>query len=242
MQKIPDYLGLGTPEDSLASCYNLVPKAPKKDIVTYLINANKVLRYGCRMDTEVDVDINRKFVLIYNLSEGTIQIMEMSIPNSGRSGGKFLSSRKLPKPDSNQNKPDYYTAKDLYIGALVKVYSHRFIITSADLYVFKYMKSHPEQFSVEMIENLKQYHINEGNLKPEFFEKSVRFEDALSANELISDNDRNRIPDPQITESEVKELYHNDASAEIPCNIDTGSEPIIPSDQGVVKFKEDYEK
>lgn len=39
---LPKYLGLGTPEDSMASCYKLIPKSPKKDIVNYLINTNKV--------------------------------------------------------------------------------------------------------------------------------------------------------------------------------------------------------
>lgn len=40
---VPEYVGLGTPEDSLASCFGLIPKPPKKDIVTYLVNANKVI-------------------------------------------------------------------------------------------------------------------------------------------------------------------------------------------------------
>lgn len=39
---LPDYLGLGTPEDSMASCYKLVPKSPKKDIINYLVNSQKV--------------------------------------------------------------------------------------------------------------------------------------------------------------------------------------------------------
>lgn len=39
---LPDYIGLGTPEDSLASCFSLVPKPPKKDVIRYLINSNKV--------------------------------------------------------------------------------------------------------------------------------------------------------------------------------------------------------
>lgn len=220
---------MGTPEDSLASCYNLVPKAPKKDIITYLINANKVLRYECKLDTDVLVDKDRKFILIYNLSEGTIQIMELSIQNSGRAGGKFLSSRKLLKIDSNPNKPDYYTPKDLYIGALVNVFNHRIIITSGDLYVYKYMKSHPEQFSVQAINEMEAYHVSKGNLRGE------------NSNQ-ISAGQENRLPDPQITESEIKKFYHDDKKAEIPCDIDVGDEPIIASDQGVVKFKEDYEK
>lgn len=40
---LPDYIGLGTPEDSLASCFSLVPKPPKKDVIRYLVNSNKVI-------------------------------------------------------------------------------------------------------------------------------------------------------------------------------------------------------
>lgn len=43
----PDYIGIGTPEDSMASCHSLVPKPPKKDVINYLLNANKVKKSLC---------------------------------------------------------------------------------------------------------------------------------------------------------------------------------------------------
>lgn len=196
------------------------------------------------MDTDVELDKDREFVLIYNLSDGTLKIMEMAVQNSGRAGGKFLSSTKLVKPDSNKNKPEYYTPRDLFIGAKVQVYSHRFVITKADLYVYKYMKSHPEHFSPEVINNLRMYHLQNGTLSAsdsgimEYIKEQELKERIV--NELPEEIER-RIPDPQITEDEVKKFYHDDQDLKIPCNIDSGPEPIIPSDQGVVKFKEDYE-
>jgi hypothetical protein len=161
-------------------------------------------------------DNDRKFVMIYNLSEGKIQIQELPVVNSGRSGGKFLSSQKLTKPDSNRNKPEYYTPKDLYIGALVVVYSHRFIVTSADLYVYKYMMSHPELFSPEIIDNLRMFHLKEGNLKDnvlqsmhkEHQEYILEQENRKAAESESTADSKERLPKPQITEDEVKKSYH----------------------------------
>ncbi len=128
-KKLPTYLGFGTPEDSLASCYNLRPKPPKKDVVAYLMNSNKLLRYGCILDTAHPEEKDRQFILNYNLGDGNISIIERTIPNSGISGGKFLSSRRVVKPNSNPDKPDYYAPKDFVIGERIYIYAHRFIIT-----------------------------------------------------------------------------------------------------------------
>lgn len=147
--------------------------------------------------------------------------MELPVMNSGRAGGKFLSSQKLAKPDSNPNKPDYYAPKDLYIGAMVLVYCHRFVITSADLYVYKYMMFHQELFSPEIIDNLRMYHLKQGNLKDdvlramneehrEFLKyqdnKKIVMSEADGKEECL--DTKERIPKPQITEDEVKKSYH----------------------------------
>ncbi|XP_058119809.1 EF-hand domain-containing protein 1-like [Anopheles ziemanni] len=163
--KIPTYLGIGTPEDSLASHHSLVPKSPKKDVVTYLVNVNKFLRYGCVLDTAHPEDQVRRFVLSLSLADGTIGIMESSIDNSGIRGGRFLSPRKIWLPGCDPNEPDYYTAKDLYIGATIVVFSHRFKIVSADLYVYRYMQAHPEMFSSQTIESVRNYMLAEGHLR-----------------------------------------------------------------------------
>lgn len=50
LKEIPEYLGFGSPEDSLASCYGLTPKPPKKDILKYMTNTNKVTLRNSQAD------------------------------------------------------------------------------------------------------------------------------------------------------------------------------------------------
>lgn len=259
-QKLPDYTGLGTPEDSLASCYHLRPKPPKKDVITYLVNLNKTLRYGCQMDTAHPEEKDRRFILSYNLSEGTIQLIELATVNSGIRGGKFLSSRKLVRPQSNPNRPEYYTPKDLYIGALVQVFATRFVVTSADLYVYRYMIAHPELFSPDVIDNVRLYHLKEGNLRDDL-QRAIREDHDKNMSEIASKANVSgaiqdaveakvfepvtgeRVPRPFIGEEEVKRDYHErEEKARLPCNINVGEEPTIPSDKGIVRFLEPHEE
>lgn len=235
-----------------------MPRAPRRDIISYLVNANKTLRYGCQLDTAHPEEKDRKFIMSFNLSDGAIQIVELAVPNSGIVGGKFLSSRKLVRPDSNPNKPDYYTAKDLFIGALVKVFATRFVITSADLYVYRYMQAHPELFPSEIIDNVRLYHLREGNLR-EDLQKAIRddhekffadqankadtFDAIQSAVTVAEPVTKERIPCPFIGEEEVKRDYHErDDKVRLPCNIDDQQDETIPSDKGRVRLLEPHEE
>ena len=200
----------------------------------------------------------------YNMSDGMIQIIEMAVPNSGIAGGKFLSSRKLVRPESNPNKPDYYTPKDLFIGAMVKVFASRFIITSADLYVYRYMQAHPELFSPEIIDNVRLYHLKEGNLRHDL-EQAIRKDHEqylaeLTAKAKTSDNisepfpeklsqpvTGERIPTSDFVgymgEEEVKKDYHEKIDkCRLPCNIDIKQEEKIPSEKATVRFLEPHEE
>ncbi|XP_037039126.1 EF-hand domain-containing protein 1-like [Bradysia coprophila] len=162
---LPEYLGFGTPEDSRTSCLNLHPKTPKKDIIRYLVNANKYLRFGCVFDTAHPEDKMRHFVLKYSLADGTLSLNEPPIRNSGIQGGKFLSRKLVVKPGCDLNAPEYYTAKDFYIGAMLTIHSHRFKIISADLYVYRYMKENPELFSGNAIAGVRDFLLRNGYLK-----------------------------------------------------------------------------
>lgn len=124
-QPLPSYLGLGTPEDSMASCYNLRPKTPKKDVIKYLVNTSKYLRYGCELDSPHPEDKVRKFILSYFLADDTIKIMEPPVRNSGVLGGKFLSSQRVRVPNCNPDDPVFYGPKDFYIGAILNICDHR---------------------------------------------------------------------------------------------------------------------
>lgn len=154
---LPDYMGFGTQEDSMASVKSLVPKEPRKNVICRLLNANKYLRFGCVLDTINLDDKKRKFILKYSLADGKMSIFEPTVDNSGIQGGLFLSPMLVLKPGCNKNEPDYYTCKDLFIGALLHIHSRRFEIVSADTYVYQYMKENPELFSSESIDGVRQY-------------------------------------------------------------------------------------
>lgn len=113
-QECPEYVGFGSPEDTLASCLHIVPRKPKKDIARYLKNANKFLRFGCVLDNAHPEDKRRQFILKFSLFDGTIAINELPLPNSGFKSGKFLKPQLIAKPDSSI--PEYYSYNDFSIG------------------------------------------------------------------------------------------------------------------------------
>lgn len=131
-----------------------------------ILNANKYLRYTMDLDWVHPEDEIRKFILLYSLGTATIQIYEPPIRNSGILGGKFLRESLIQKPNiTDPNNPEYYTPADFYIGGIIEVYKHRFIITGADLCVYRYMQANPEKFSPEIIDNIRNYMYNNGFLE-----------------------------------------------------------------------------
>ncbi|KDR20690.1 hypothetical protein L798_04839, partial [Zootermopsis nevadensis] len=163
---VPPYLGFGSPEDSMQSCLTVtIPQPPKKDTVRYVANVSKYLRYEAVMDWVHPEDKDRKFVFSYSLSDCSITISEIPQKNSGFMEGTYLRSTRIPKPGTNMDDPEYYTPADLYIGALVVVFTQRFIITGADLFVYHYMETNPEMFPQNVIDNICNYMIQMGHLK-----------------------------------------------------------------------------
>lgn len=58
------------------------------------------------------------------------------------------------------------------LGSIIEVYSHRFRITGADLYVYRYMCANPEKFTQQQIAHMRDYQTLMGNLKDDL---TVRF-------------------------------------------------------------------
>jgi hypothetical protein len=52
-----------------------------------------------------------------------------------------------------------------FAGAPVVVFTRRFIITGADLFVYNYMETNPEYFPPNVIDNIRNYMIQAGHLK-----------------------------------------------------------------------------
>uniref|UniRef100_A0ABI7YAQ0 EF-hand domain containing 1 n=1 Tax=Felis catus TaxID=9685 RepID=A0ABI7YAQ0_FELCA len=150
-QELPPYNGYGLVEDSAQNCFVLIPKAPKKDVMKMLMDDNKVLRYLAALDSPIPEDKDRRFVFSYFLASDMISIFEPPVRNSGIIGGKYLGRTKVVKPSSSVENPIYYGPTDFFIGAVIEVFGHRFIILDTDDYVLKYMESNAAQYSPEAL-------------------------------------------------------------------------------------------
>jgi len=141
-RQVPPYNGFGSEEDSLCSCGGLLPKPPKCDFIKFMekdrrgLDSN-VLRFSAGMDTSKPIDMDRKFIISYYLSDDTIQVYEPPVRNSGIIGGMFLKRGRVKKPNQERfstKLSQYYTAADLYIGATVQFNNYLFVLKEADEY------------------------------------------------------------------------------------------------------------
>lgn len=135
---------------SKSARFFMLPTAPE--------NCGNAIKVQSRIVKTVHVDISaqdstrpgdkcRRFIISYRLSDDTINIYEPPIRNSGVVGGKFLEPTRVSKPNSPLDQPEYYGPQDFYIGAVVEIFKHRFVIINADYYVLKYLEKHCHQMS-----------------------------------------------------------------------------------------------
>lgn len=154
--EIPPYNNFGSLEDSLQSCLSLIPHPPKKDFIKMLENDHKVLRFEAVMDSIKPEDAGRRFIVSYRLADDMLTIYEPPVRNSGIIGGKFLERTRVAKPTSTPDSPQYYGPQDFYIGAVIEIFGHRFVITGADAFVLSYMEEHAHQFPPATIDSLRE--------------------------------------------------------------------------------------
>ncbi|XP_052782437.1 EF-hand domain-containing family member C2-like [Mya arenaria] len=156
----PPYNGWGSEEDSLCSCMGLLPKPPRRDFIKFMekdrrgLDSN-VLRFLARMDTTKPIDMDRRFIISYFLSDDTILVFEPPVRNSGIIGGKFLERTRIKQPAQplySTSMSEYYLAQDLYVGAHVDFNSHKFILIDADEYAFRYMEANSSEFEKANVE------------------------------------------------------------------------------------------
>jgi len=183
------HIKFGTPEDTYASCLSFLPKPPRKNVIRQLVNFPKKLRYSARMDAAHPEDEDREFVLEYRLSDGAMRINEIERRNSGRREGCFLSARLIPKPCSaDRNDPEYYTPQDLFIGAHVNAFNHRFIVTGADLFVYRYVEANADKFCQDVRENLRNYFLQQGMLQNDVDVEAGKIQETEDERMLLADD------------------------------------------------------
>jgi Ca2+-binding EF-hand superfamily protein len=129
----PPYTGYGTWDDSMGSVLQLMPSKPKKDFKKLYFNDGKIVRFTAQFNNAKPEDAERLFVVNFHLFDDTLSIHEPPQRNIGIITGRFLEKA----VHLNQMTGKLFTADDLYVGAIIKVYNREFVLTDCDEYTRK---------------------------------------------------------------------------------------------------------
>lgn len=146
----PHTSGIGSEEDSLGSCFRLVPKAPKKvDYHEWAMNEGQVMRFTASFTPgpgkpEVnEIDAGRSFVVSFYLEDQSLAVYEPPVANSGIPGGKFLERRQVRKAHGSKV---WLRARDLFVGAVLEVAARHMRLNAADDATLRIMEQRPQEF------------------------------------------------------------------------------------------------
>ncbi|KAM9233624.1 EF-hand domain-containing protein 1 [Dugong dugon] len=213
-QELPPYNGYGQVEDSAQNCFALIPKAPKKDVVKMLVNDTKVLRYLAALESPIQEDKDRRFVFSYFLATDMISIFEPPVRNSGIIGGKYLGRTRVVKPNSLVDNPVYYGPGDFFIGAVIDVFGHRFVILEVDEYVLKYMESNAAEYSPEALSSIQNHVRKQEAPAPELENKQTEEDPGTKELEALIDTIQKQLKDYSCKDNirEAFQVYDKEAS------------------------------
>ncbi|XP_077018175.1 EF-hand domain-containing protein 1 isoform X1 [Tamandua tetradactyla] len=213
-QELPPYNGFGLVEDSAQNCFALIPKAPPKDVIKMLVNDNKVLRYLAALESPIPEDKDRRFIFSYFLATDMISIFEPPVRNSGIIGGKYLGRTKVVKPFSLVDNPSYYGPGDFFIGAVIEVFGHRFVILDVDEYVLKYMEGNAAQYSPEALLSVQNHFRKQEAPAPELENKQTEEPPSTQELEALIDMIQKQLKDHSCKENiqDAFQVYDKEAS------------------------------
>jgi len=140
---IPPHTGFGSEIDSLTSCKgSLIPLPPHKDGAKLKAYQGMILRYVATIENPKPADMSRSFIVQVLLEDDTIQILEPPQRNSGHKGGVFLYRTKIESHDGSK----VVQPQDIFLGAVVPIYGHRFVIHDADEFTLRHMEENSKHW------------------------------------------------------------------------------------------------
>lgn len=131
---IPPPTGFGSEEDSLRSCMGSLQIQPPQ---FKKLGENKVLSFRATLESGGPDDVDRKFVLMYFVVDGTLKILEPPVRNSGFTGGTFLS-RRVHKLSNGET----FNENHMYIGAKVSIMNNLFLLHETNDSTLHWMEEH----------------------------------------------------------------------------------------------------
>ncbi|KAI9223544.1 hypothetical protein BC828DRAFT_403054 [Blastocladiella britannica] len=193
------YNGWGSEEDSLGSCVSLTPKPPKKDLKKERMFGHTVLRFAGVLNTNRQVDRERRFVVSYHLADDTVSVFEPYVRNSGIVGGKWLERSKVKlqphqHAGSHESQTQYLGTTDLYVGAEVLLAGFPFVMIGADEHALRFMDAHPHLFPGHVVRGSGK-HVG-AHFVPTADELGVAPAAAAAAPSKHQDHHQGRVPSP----------------------------------------------
>eukprot|EP00750_Incisomonas_marina_P012456 INCI1682.1.p1 GENE.INCI1682.1~~INCI1682.1.p1 ORF type:complete len:834 (+),score=153.01 INCI1682.1:199-2502(+) len=147
------YLGgvvtFGSEESSLQSCLSLHPKKPRQDAEKVKSNQAASLKFSADLVSSKPEDFGRRFVVSFFLFDDTVSVFEDGRKNSGIVPGKFLKRQRL-----RNAKGEYFSSKDFFVGAQVRINDYTFVLDGLDAFSLNYAIHHPDQFAWANLEKI----------------------------------------------------------------------------------------
>ncbi|XP_046494790.1 EF-hand domain-containing protein 1 isoform X2 [Equus quagga] len=167
-----------------------------------------------KQESPIPEDKDRRFVFSYFLATDMISIFEPPVRNSGIIGGKYLGRTKVIKPYSSVENPVYYSPSDFFIGAVIEVFGHRFVILDTDDYVLKYMESNAAQYSPEALLSVQNHVRKREGPAPELENKQTEVDPGVQELEVLIDTIQKQLKDPPCKDNirEAFQIYDKEAS------------------------------
>eukprot|EP00768_Dysnectes_brevis_P001881 gnl/Dysnectes_brevis/1542_a1750_1226.p1 GENE.gnl/Dysnectes_brevis/1542_a1750_1226~~gnl/Dysnectes_brevis/1542_a1750_1226.p1 ORF type:complete len:530 (-),score=152.13 gnl/Dysnectes_brevis/1542_a1750_1226:116-1705(-) len=124
---VPPHTGIGSEEDSLASCKSIFPKRPRRDLRRWHRFDKVIIRYSTRFVKGPDggepniTQRDRRFLLSFYLENGTMSLFETSeTVGAGAFGRKFLERMAVTNPATGK----HYDWSDLHVGKVLGIHGH----------------------------------------------------------------------------------------------------------------------
>eukprot|EP00466_Bigelowiella_natans_P010456 jgi/Bigna1/86678/estExt_fgenesh1_pg.C_120241 len=177
----PEGTGFGTPEDSLSSFLNLVPRQSKKDFDRFVKMNGVTFRWTAELVTRVPDFKERRFCLKLYPEDDSIEIHELAERNSGFTGGRFLSRTRC----INKETRNFFHVTDIAEGKIVEINGYRFRVLKEERFTSQY-KTKLKQYYVDQEKAERERKEEEARLKAEREIPLTRYEENRTVVNLVS--------------------------------------------------------
>lgn len=150
-----------------------------------------VLNFTARVISNFSGDKVRKFVVSFYLTDHTLSIYEMAVPNSGFRPGKFLQRTRV----RNAFTKKFFEESDFYIGAEIGVSGRTFELMDAAKHTLCLMEANADDFPEANIEHVIQ----------ELYDACLKKADDINIKTLFESKDSDNTG--FVTVSDAKEIF-----------------------------------